>query len=317
MKTLLVTGAAGFIGSHLVDRLLAEGHRVIGVDNFITGKKDNLHKALSHPEFTFIEANVIDPPETYLPENLSFDLIFHLASPASPIHYQDHPIETYLVNALGTHRLLEWARKNRARMVFTSTSEIYGEPLEHPQKETYFGNVNPVGPRACYDESKRFGEMACMTFHKQFQLDTRIVRIFNTYGPRMDPHDGRVIPALVAQALHHQPVTIEGDGTQTRSFCYVADMVEYLVRMGMAEGLAGEIINLGNPDERTVLALAEAIKQLTGGEAVVTHTEGREEDISRRCPDISKATRVLDYSPRVGLEEGLRRTIDWFRSNLR
>lgn len=314
MKTILVTGAAGFIGSYLVDRLLNDGNNVVGVDNLLTGRRDNLADALKKPQFRFIEADATVAPSVYLPNDTQFDLMYHLASPASPIWYQRFPIETYLVNSLGTHELLKFAQQHQVRVVFTSTSEVYGDPLEHPQKETYFGNVNPVGPRACYDESKRFGEMACRTFYEQYRLDVRTVRIFNTYGPRMDPKDGRIMPTLISQALDKKALTIEGDGTQTRSFCYVDDMVEFLVRAGWQEQLAGEIINIGNPDERTVMEVAETIRQITHSPSEITHLEGRPEDITRRCPDIAKAQKLLGYTPKVSLTDGLAKTIEAFNT---
>jgi nucleoside-diphosphate-sugar epimerase len=318
-KTILVTGAAGFIGSHLVDRLLLEGARVTGVDNFISGKRENLELALGYERFSLIEEDVVEwggkLQGTSYKEQVHYDYIFHLASPASPPRYQEHPVETYMVNSMGTHYLLLLAQEMKARFLYTSTSEAYGDPLEHPQKETYFGNVNPIGPRAMYDESKRFGEMACSVFTKK-GVDARIVRIFNTYGPRMDPKDGRVFPAFISQALSGEHMTVEGDGKQTRSFCYVDDLVEYLVRAMSTEGLAGEIINIGNPDEHAVVDMAEKIKQMTQSNSDIIHVEARNEDIARRQPDISKAKQLLGYEPQVGLEEGLEKTINDFRERI-
>lgn len=318
--SVLVTGAGGFIGSHLVDRLLYEGARVTGVDNFISGKRENLELALGNERFSLIEEEVVEWVRKLQATSdrlqADFDFIYHLASPASPPRYQEHPVETYMVNSMGTHYLLLMAQEMRARFLYSSTSEAYGDPLEHPQKETYFGNVNPIGPRAMYDESKRFGEMACSVFAKK-GVDARMVRIFNTYGPRMDPEDGRVFPAFISQALAGEPITVEGDGKQTRSFCYVDDLVEYLVRAMSVEGLAGEIINIGNPDEHAVVEMAEKIRHLTQSESEIVHVEARIEDIARRQPDISKAKERLGFEPQVGLDEGLVKTIKAFRQNLK
>ena len=261
-KRCLVTGAGGFIGSHLVDRLLKLGAVVVGAENFITGAKDNLTEAFKNQNFSLIQANVSEPPETYLADQ-KFDYIFHFASPASPRGYMDNPVETYKVNSFGTHHLVEYATKIGARFMMASTSEAYGDPLEHPQKETYWGNVNPVGVRACYDESKRFGEMVVSTWARAHQTDTRIVRIFNTYGPRMAIEDGRVVPNFIKQALKNDPVTAHGDGMQTRSFCYIDDLVEYIVRDMISEKAKGEVINIGNPGEMTMLDYAKKIIALS------------------------------------------------------
>ena len=309
-KQVLVTGAAGFLGSHLTDRWLSEGVRVTGVDNLITGMKENLAGALKNSNFTYIEADASEPPEKYLNKEVRFDGIYHLASPASPVAYQHNPVATYKVNAFGTHYLLEYASAIGARLVFASTSEVYGDPQEHPQKETYWGKVNPVGKRACYDEAKRFGEMACMTFHRQYQTQVRIVRIFNTYGPRMDPEDGRLIPTLITQALKNIPLTVFGTGQQTRSLCYVDDLVEYLTRAMITEGIDGEIINIGNPEELTVLEIAQTIKEKCQSQSQISFLDKPEDDPQRRCPDISKAIKLLGYQPQVSLPEGLRRTIE-------
>lgn len=323
-KKVLVTGAAGFIGSHLTDRLLAEGAVVTGVDNLITGSRENLIEAGKNPNFKLIEEDVVEWSRhkddrlrmTDDGKQLKFDFVFHLASPASPVAYQHNPVATYLVNSMGTHQLLELAVQWQARMLFTSTSEVYGDPKEHPQKESYFGNVNPIGPRACYDESKRFGEMACMVFGQKYGLDTRVVRIFNTYGPRMQADDGRIIPAFIGQALRQEPITVEGNGEQTRSFCFVDDMVEYMIRAMSREEARGEVINIGNPDERTVMAAAQTVKELTGSHSPIVNVPGRPEDIQRRQPDITKAKKILEYEPQIEFETGLKKTIVYFQERL-
>lgn len=316
MKVVLVTGGAGFIGSHLIDRLLEEGKTVIAVDNLITGNSANISHLSGNRRFRFIRADASQPPEEYLPGH-NIGEIYHLASPASPRGYQDHPVETYLVNSLGTHHLLNFARDIHAKFIFASTSEVYGDPLEHPQKETYFGNVNTLGVRACYDESKRFGEMSCMVFYRKFSVDVRIVRIFNTYGPRMDPRDGRVIPNFLTQALANRPITVYGDGAQTRSFCYVSDMVDGIRKAMEHPHARGEVFNIGNPDEFRMLDLAKKIKQILDSSSDLVFTSLPEDDPTRRKPDISKAKRVLGWAPQVNFDDGLRRTIEYFRKNLR
>ncbi|NMB57358.1 NAD-dependent epimerase/dehydratase family protein [Candidatus Beckwithbacteria bacterium] len=315
MAKILITGGAGLIGSHLTDSLLAKGHQITCVDNFITGRKDNIENLLGNANYNLIEADVSNPPDTYLKEK-DYQYLFHLASPASPKGYFNNPILTYKTNAFGTHYLLEFARNINARLLYSSTSESYGDPLEHPQKETYWGNVNPVGIRSCYDVSKRFGEMACMTNFRQFKQDVRIVRIFNTYGPRNDPYDGRVIPAFIMQALKNEPITIYGDGSHTRSYCYVADLVESLEKMMFGENLAGEIINLGNPEEYSILDTANIIKKLTNSnsEIIFKTMEGvRSEDPQKRQPDITKANTMLSWSPSTDFETGLKKTIEYFK----
>lgn len=308
---VVISGGAGFIGSHLVDRCLALGHSVVIIDNLLTGRRANVAHVLGRPEVQFIERDVsAEHPE------VEGDLYLHLASPASPVGYGRYPVETMVTNSLGTHRLLDLARRDRARFVLASTSEAYGDPLVHPQPETYWGNVNPIGPRACYDESKRYGEALTVTYVRQYQLDARIVRIFNTYGPRNDPDDGRIVPNFITQALRGQPITVYGSGWQTRSFCYVDDLVEGVWRAAVTPGLAGEVINLGNPIEYAVVTLAELIKRLAGSSSEIVHLPEREEEIARRRPDITKAGRLLGWTPRVGIEDGLRRTIDWFRTEL-
>jgi dTDP-glucose 4,6-dehydratase len=298
---------AGFIGSHFADRLLAEGHEVAGLDNFITGKPANIAHLASHPRFQFIEQDVTLPVEVAGP----IDGVLHLASPASPKDYLEHPIETLDAGSLGTRNLLELARRFGARFLLASTSECYGDPLEHPQSESYWGNVNPVGPRSCYDEAKRFAEALTMAYHRTHGLRTNIARIFNTYGPRMKLHDGRVVPAFLDQALRGDPLTIFGDGSQTRSFCYVADLVDGLCRLMLSEERYP--VNLGNPDEMTVLEFAQRIKELTGSRSLIVFRSLPEDDPQRRRPDIAKARRVLGWEPRVSLEDGLKTTIECFR----
>jgi len=307
---VLVAGGAGFIGSHLCESLLNSGFDVIAVDNLITGRLHNLAGLLEHPRFTFLQHDITEPLD------LEVDAVFHLASPASPVGYRRYSIETHLVNSVGTLNLLELARRHGARFLFASTSEVYGDPEVHPQPETYHGNVNPVGPRSCYDESKRFGESLTMEFVRKYGLDARIVRIFNTYGPRTDPADGRVVPNFVLRALRGEPLVIYGDGRQTRSLCYVSDMVRGLRLAMERDGLAGEVINLGNPDERTVLELARLILELTDSPSTMTFAPPRPDDPVRRCPDIAKARRLLGWEPAVSLLDGLQLTIAYFAETL-
>jgi len=308
---VLVTGGAGFIGSHLCARLLAEGHEVVCVDNLLTGRRENIAALLAAPRFTFLEHDVTSPLA------VEAEAIFHLASPASPPGYLAHPVETALVNSLGTYQLLELARQQGARFLLASTSEVYGDPLVHPQPETYWGNVNPIGPRACYDESKRFAEMLTMVYVRRFDLDARIVRIFNCYGPHSDPNDGRLVPNFITQALRGEPITVYGTGQQTRSLCYVSDLVEGLVRALFTPGTKGRVYNLGNPDEHTVLEYAQLIKRLCQSDSpIVFRPLPTEDDPRRRCPDITRARTELGWEPRVGLVEGLTLTIAWFRQRL-
>ncbi|MCS6801140.1 MAG: SDR family oxidoreductase [Chloroflexota bacterium] len=308
---IVISGGAGFIGSHLADLCLARGHSVVVIDNLITGRRANIEHLLGRPDFQFLERDVNDEHP-----DIEGDLYLHLASPASPVGYSRYPIETMLTNSLGTQRLLDLARRDGARFLFASTSEAYGDPLVHPQPETYWGNVNPVGPRACYDESKRYGEALTITYVRQYQLDARIVRIFNTYGPRNDPNDGRIVPNFITQALRGEPITVYGSGLQTRSFCYVTDLVDGIWRAATLPGLAGEVINLGNPLEYAVIDLARLIKELAASPSAIVHLPAREEEIARRRPDITKAGRLLGWTPRVGIEDGLRQTIEWFRLEL-
>jgi UDP-glucuronate decarboxylase len=303
---LLVAGAAGFIGSHLVDVLLEEGHSVVGVDNFVTGRQSNLEHLADEPRFELVRQDITEQWEP----DTSFDQIYHLASPASPVGYMRNSILTHLTNSIGTYNLLNLAKKQNARFLFASTSEAYGDPEVHPQPETYFGNVNPVGPRSCYDESKRFGESITMEFVRNFGVDGRVIRIFNTYGPRSDPNDGRVIPAFIMGALRNEPLTIFGDGKQTRSLCYVNDLVTGIIAAMNADGTTGEVINLGNPDERTVLTIAETIIQTCDSSSRIDFVPARPDDPYLRCPDISKARRLLGWEPVTGIETGFSATIE-------
>lgn len=307
---ILVAGGAGFIGSHLCEALLARGDEVTVVDNFITGRRLNLASLVDHPHFQLIEHDIVQPLD------LAVDQIFNLASPASPVGYSAHPIETHLVNSVGSYNLLQLARKLGARYLFTSTSEAYGDPLEHPQRETYYGNVNPIGPRSCYDESKRFAESLTMEYVRQFGLDARLVRLFNTYGPRMDPRDGRVVPNFVSQALRGEALTVYGDGSQTRSFCYVSDIVRGLLAVMETPGTQGEVFNLGNPDEWTIIDFAHHIRDILGVAVPLDFRPPLKDDPTRRCPDISKSRARLGWSPAVSLSEGLPPTIAYFREAL-
>jgi len=305
---IVVSGAAGFIGSHMCDRLLLEGHSVVALDNFLTGSPRNIEHLTGNSHFQFIQHDVTQPVEI----EGEVDSVLHMASPASPKDYLEFPIETLDVGSLGTRNMLELARVKGARFLVTSTSESYGDPQVHPQVETYWGNVNPVGPRSCYDESKRFAEAMTMAYHRKFGMRTNIARIFNTYGPRMKLNDGRIVPAFVDQALKGQPMTVFGDGKQTRSFCYVSDMVDGLYRLSQSD--EPYPVNLGNPREMTVLEFAESIQQLTGGKIPVVHKPLPEDDPKQRKPDIAKALRILGWSPVVGLEDGLKLTLDYFSS---
>ena len=304
---VLITGAAGFLGSHLTDRFLADGHQVVGLDNFVTGNPANIGHLTGNPAFEFYQHNISN--YTYIPGAL--EGVLHFASPASPIDYLEHPIPTLKVGALGTHNALGIAKAKGARFFIASTSEVYGDPLVHPQPESYWGNVNPIGPRGVYDEAKRFAEALTMAYHRFHGLDTRIVRIFNTYGPRMRPRDGRVVSNFIVQALKGEPLTIYGDGTQTRSFCFVDDEVEGIYQLF----LRGDAMpmNIGNPDEYTVRQLAEIVVELTGSASPIVHRPLPEDDPKVRQPDISRARAVLGWEPRVPVREGVARTIAWFR----
>lgn len=316
-KKVLVTGAAGFIPSHVVDALLTAGAQVTGVDNFITGNEKNVDEAKKSSAFTFIKADVINAPSTYLPDDQSsYDVVFHMASPASPPAYLEYPVETYLVNSMGTHNVLQHVLSTNphCRVVFTSTSEVYGDPQQHPQKETYWGNVNPNGVRSCYDEGKRLGETICGVHSRNFGLDIRIARIFNTYGPRMDPNDGRVLPQYFSQTLTGKPITIYGNGSQTRSFCYVSDLVAGLLLLGSVDAAKGETINLGNPTEKTMLELADIVNTLTGANSELEYKDLPQDDPKQRKPDISKAKEVLGWEPEVGFEDGLKKSYAYFKT---
>jgi dTDP-glucose 4,6-dehydratase len=304
---ILVTGAAGFLGSHLCDRLLADGHRVIGMDNYITGSPANLAHLVHNSEFQLVMHDVT----TFIEIEGPLDGVLHFASPASPVDYLELPIQTLKVGSLGTHKALGLARAKHARFLLASTSEVYGDPLVHPQPESYWGNVNPVGPRGVYDEAKRFAEAITMAYHRYHGLDTRIVRIFNTFGPRMRPHDGRVVSNFIMQALKGEPLTVYGDGSQTRSFCYVDDLVEGIVRLFERGG--HEPTNIGNPAEFTVRQLADRVLALTGSKSVVVQRSLPVDDPRVRQPDISRAREQLQWEPRVPLDEGLTRTIAFFR----
>ena len=318
-KTVILTGVSGFIGTNLATALLKLGAQVIGIDNHISGTKDNLAYLEPNPNFTFIEADVIRHPSKYLPDDLAqIDYVFHFASPASPPIYQKYPVETYLVNSLGTHNLLDYLHQNfpQAVFIYAGTSEAYGNPLEHPQNEKYWGNVNPNGPRSCYDESKRLGETICGVFNRDFGIDVRILRIFNTYGPHMALDDGRILPQFVKQFRAEEPLTVYGDGLQTRSYCYVDDLVRgiLLFASGDPEKLSGQTINLGNPGEYTVLDTARIFNRAVGRESeLITFKDLPIDDPLRRQPDITKAEQLLDWQPEISFEEGLRKTLDFFQ----
>ncbi len=303
----LISGGAGFIGSHLCDRLLADGASVVALDNLITGSSRNLAHLENHPKFQFHKIDVTTP----ITIEGKFDQVWHLASLASPMAYLAHPIETLESGSTATRNMLEVARRDGAKFLLTSTSECYGDPLEHPQVETYWGNVNPVGMRSCYDESKRFAEAVTMAYHRTYEVRTNIARIFNTYGPRMALRDGRVVPAFIEQGLRGEAMTIFGDGSQTRSFCYVSDLVDGLVRLSQSEERLP--VNLGNPVELTILEFAERIKRLMGVNGKLVFEPLPADDPKRRQPDISKAKKVLGWEPRVGLEDGLRETVGYFK----
>lgn len=308
----VVTGGAGFIGSHLCDRLLAEGHEVICLDNLFTSHRDNIAHLSGHRNFEFFRHDVCDP------WHIECDQIYHLACPASPVHYQKNPVRTIETAVFGTRNALECARSTGAKLIITSTSEVYGDPKEHPQKEEYWGNVNPIGPRACYDEGKRVSESLVTAWAKQYDTNVRIVRLFNTYGPRMAFGDGRLIPNFILQAIKNEPLTVYGDGSQTRSFCFVSDVVDALVRLMMNVHIWKlVVVNVGNPDERSILSVAQDVisvfESLGESGRVIEKRPLPTDDPKQRCPDISKAKRLLGWEPKVSYAEGLKRTIDWYR----
>ena len=310
MSKVMITGGAGFIGSHLCERFLADGHEVVCVDNFITGKPDNIAHLLPDKRFSFIHQDVTQ----YIYVKGPLDAILHFASPASPVDYLELPIQTLKVGSLGTHKALGLAKEKGARFLLASTSEVYGDPLEHPQNEEYWGNVNPIGPRGVYDEAKRFAEALTMAYHRAHQITTRIVRIFNTFGPKMRTKDGRVVPNFIMQALHGEEVTVYGDGKQTRSFCFVSDLVEGIVRLLGSEYVGP--VNLGNPREMTVLEFAETIIRLTNSNSRIVHRPLPVDDPKVRQPDIRLARKLLGWEPKMDVEEGLRATIEYFRGKV-
>ncbi len=307
---ILVTGGAGFLGSHLCDRLIHEGHDVIAMDNLITGSTDNIAHLAGNKHFTFIEHNITN----YIYLKGGLDAILHFASPASPVDYLELPIQTLKVGSLGTHNALGLALAKGARLLLASTSEVYGDPQVHPQTEDYWGHVNPIGPRGVYDEAKRFAEAMTMAYHRSHGVETRIVRIFNTYGPRMRLNDGRVVPNFVAQALRGQALTVYGDGSQTRSFCYVSDLVDGIYRLLLSD--EAEPVNIGNPTETSILEFAEKINQYTKNEAGIIFNPLPKDDPKQRKPNIGKAQRILEWEPKVDLDQGMKTTIDWFASRV-
>ena len=310
VEKTLITGGAGFLGSHLCDLLLSKGHQVICMDNLITGSLENISHLFENPNFKFIKYDVTE--FVYVKDKL--DNILHFASPASPIDYLEYPIQTLKVGSLGTHKVLGLAKEKNARFLLASTSEIYGDPLEHPQREEHLGNVNPIGPRGVYDEAKRFAEAMTMAYHRYHKVDTRIVRIFNTYGPRMRLNDGRALPTFITQALNNEDITVFGDGSQTRSFCYVADLVDGIYRLINADYC--EPVNIGNDEEVTILEFAKEIIELVGSKSKIVYKELPVDDPKIRQPDISRANKVLGWKPKVSRNEGLRMTLEYFKKKL-
>lgn len=309
-KKVLVTGGAGFLGSHLCERLLEQGHTVICLDNFFTGDRENISSLLNHPQFRMLDHDVC------LPIDLDVNLIYNLACPASPIHYQHDPVKTTKTNVIGALHMLELAQKYHARILQASTSEVYGDPHIHPQPESYWGNVNPIGIRSCYDEGKRCAETLFFDFHRQFKMPIKVARIFNTYGPRMHPNDGRVVSNFIVQALKNEPITIYGDGTQTRSFCYVDDLIRGLITLMDSDAKITGPVNLGNPNEFTMQQLAELVLELTGSRSKLVHLPLPSDDPKQRKPDITLAKSLLHWEPKTQLKEGLLSTIKYFDSRL-
>ncbi|PIN86339.1 NAD-dependent dehydratase [Candidatus Woesearchaeota archaeon CG10_big_fil_rev_8_21_14_0_10_44_13] len=309
MKTFLITGGAGFIGSHFCEFLLDKGNRVICVDNFLTSSPKNIGHLKKNKDFRFIEQDVVKPFDI----DEKIDYVLHLACPPSPIDFVKMPIKILEIGSFGTYNVLELAKKKKAVFLLASTSEVYGDPLVHPQPETYWGNVNPVGPRGCYDEAKRFSEALTMAYHRFYRLDTKIVRIFNTYGPRMRLDDGRVVPAFITQALAGKPLTVFGDGSQTRSFCYVTDLVDGIYRLALSK--INDPVNIGNPNEMKVIDFAEKIVSITGSRSRITFKPLPVDDPKIRQPDITKARKELGWEPKIGLDEGLGKTIEYFKNN--
>jgi UDP-glucuronate decarboxylase len=309
MRTILVTGGAGFLGSHLCDRLIERGDEVICLDNFFTGRKDNIRHLIGHPRFELVRHDIVHPIV------LEVDQIYNLACPASPEAYQFNPIKTIKTSTVGMVNVLGLAKRCRARILQASTSEVYGDPEVHPQREDYWGHVNPIGPRSCYDEGKRVAESLCVNYHEAHGVEVRIIRIFNTYGPRMDPNDGRVISNFITQALRGEPLTIYGDGKQTRSFCYCDDLIEGMMRLMDQDQTIGPV-NIGNPIERTMIELAEAVLKETGSKSQLKNVELPKDDPKQRCPDITKAKQLLGWSPQVDLKAGLKSTVAYYRELL-
>ena len=310
MRSILVTGGAGFLGSHLCERLLERGDNVICLDNFFTGRKQNILHLLSNPHFELIRHDIVHPI------SVEADQIYNLACPASPVAYQYNPIKTIKTSTVGVVNVLGLAKRCKARVLHASTSEVYGDPTVHPQTEDYWGNVNPLGPRSCYDEGKRVAESLCMNYHQEHRLEVRIIRIFNTYGPRMDPNDGRVISNFITQALRGEPLTIYGDGQQTRSFCYVDDLIRGMIQL-MDQNTEIGPVNIGNPGEYTMLQLAqEVLKAIPESKSTITHVPLPQDDPKQRCPDITKARSLLGWSPTIDLRAGLARTVDYYRGEL-
>jgi dTDP-glucose 4,6-dehydratase len=313
MKKVLITGAAGFIGSHLCDKFIKEGFYVIGIDSFLTGSPDNIAHLIGNEKFKFVKYDVTN--FIYIPDKI--DIILHFACPASPVDYLNHPIHTMKVDSLGTINTLGLAKAKKARYIFASTSEVYGDPRVHPQPETYWGNVNSIGPRSVYDEAKRFSEALTMAYYRKHNLDTRIIRIFNTYGPRMRMNDGRVVPNFITQSLKNEPVIVYGDGTQTRSFCYIDDLIEGVFKIAITEDLDGEVFNLGNPEEYKIIDFAQIIKELTNSKSSIVFKPLPQDDPKKRKPDITKIKTTLQWEPKISLNEGLKKTINWFKEKNR